>query len=73
MKSRARTTWVPWVLAGLIAVVGLACQAQEDVIVFERDVTVDPETNATRLMNSGRQYLDSELYEQAEQAYREVL
>jgi len=73
MNDRGRRAWIPWVLAGLLAAAGLSCQTQEDVIVYERDVTVDPETKAARLMNSGRQYLDSELYPQAEQAYREVI
>lgn len=52
---------------------GLACQAvHENVTEFEQGSTVDGETRAARLMTSGRQYLDSELYVQAEEAYREV-
>ncbi len=73
MKVRSRKVWLLLVLAGFLLTFGTACEPQEDVIVYERDPTVDPETKAKRLMSSARQYLDSELYSQAEMAYREVV
>lgn len=73
MKIGSRKAWFLLVLAGFLLTIGTACEPQEDVIVYERDPTVDPETKAKRLMSSARQYLDSELYSQAELAYREVV
>ena len=70
-KIRRSALWTSVLCVVLFT--GLACQAvHENVVEYERESTVDGDTRAARLMTSGRQYLDSELYVQAEEAYREV-
>ncbi len=61
-------------IASLVALAGFACQAVNDeVIEFERDVTIDEDDQVSRLLGSGAQYLDSDLYDKAEEVYRKVL
>ncbi|MBN1827499.1 MAG: tetratricopeptide repeat protein [Candidatus Eisenbacteria bacterium] len=74
MKTGKRRALLFAVLFAAAALLFAACQqVHEDVMEFEKDGTVDEDTRVTRLMNSGKHYLDSELYSQAEEAYREVV
>lgn len=63
------------VIASLVALAGFACQAVNDeVIDFERDdITIDENDQVSRLLGSGKSYLDSDLYDKAEDVYRRVL
>jgi tetratricopeptide (TPR) repeat protein len=60
-------------MALLFLVAFFGCQNYEDVIVREKEPTADDAERAERLLNSAREYLNSELYTQAESACREVL
>ncbi|NNE07615.1 MAG: hypothetical protein HKN20_03525 [Gemmatimonadetes bacterium] len=74
MMASVRSMRGTLLIFSIVAIAGFGCQATNDeVIEFERDVTVDDNEQVSRLLGTGKSYLDSDLYLQAEEAYRKVL